>query len=72
MPSEAKHMASASSLLLRSQPSFVSWAAPGTEAVQVFVFLAVGSDLIVRPTKNAENQPLTRCSVVEIVHGFSS
>ena len=45
---------------------------PGTETAQEFAFLAVGSDLIVRFTENAENQLLTRCSVVEILHGFSS
>lgn len=45
---------------------------PGTETAQVFAILAVGSDLTIRSTKNAENQLLTRCSVVEILHGFSS
>lgn len=36
----------------------------------MFVFLAVGSALIVRPAKNAENQPLTRRLVVERLQFF--
>lgn len=44
----------------------------GTETVQVFVFLAVSSDLIVRPAENAESQLPTRYLVVETQRGFAS
>lgn len=44
----------------------------GTWGVErVMFFLAVGSDLIVRPAKSAENQLLTRYLAREIFYTFS-
>lgn len=72
VPNETNHRGSASFLLVY----FPGMLCPlgGTEGSEcvVFVFLAAGSDLIVRPAKNAANQLLTRYLLVEVLHNFSS
>ena len=59
VPSETKHVASAWSCRFIAG-EFCLRGGSRAQTVQVFIFLAVGSDLIVRSTKNAESRLLTR------------
>lgn len=71
MPNETKHMALClfPATLVSRDALCLGW--PPGHRDRAGVFLAVGSDLIVRTAKNVESQLPTRYLVVETLRGFA-